>query len=129
MALAGCAGSTVDPWVGVYIGETSTEARDCDTGEPQTPEIDPTTVRLERDERGLFINGRCLLRLDELSDVSASVVPTRCDTSLGDGTPVRYEVLSGRARLSGDRLVLEWATDLTAPGVCFTASSRFEGYR
>lgn len=123
--LAGCA----DPWAGVYDGVTTTEARDCDTGEQLAPDVRDGTVRVERDDRGLFISGRCLLRLDELSDASATVVPTECDTTLEDGTPVHYEIVNGRAERSGDQLALMWATDLTSPGVCLFGSSTFEGSR
>lgn len=125
LLLAGCSS---DPWTGRYVGSTVTEARDCETGDPVTDAQD-VALRLERDEAGLFVNGRCLLRLDELSATSARVVPTSCDVASPSGTPTHTEIVEGRAQRDGDELALEYSARVTAPGVCLTASSVFVGVR
>lgn len=123
--LAGCSS---DPWPGRYVGSTVTEGEDCDTGEP-TSDAQDSTIRIERDAEGLFINGRCLLRLDELSDSSARVIPTSCDVASPSGTPSHVEIVEGRASLDGSELALEYSALVTQPGVCLTASSTFVGER
>lgn len=125
LALAGCA----DPWAGSYAGTEVSEARDCDTGERFGPFTNDTTVTIERGGDGLFINGRCLFTLDELSDRSAVFRASECDTTLEDGTPVHYELVSGRAELEGDRLVLMYAADIMTPGGCLFSSATFSGFR
>jgi hypothetical protein len=126
LLLAGCSGG--DPWPGRYIGSTVTEGEDCDTGEP-TSDAQDSTIRIERDAEGLFINGRCLLRLDELSNTSARVIPASCDVASPSGTPSHVEIVEGRAGLDGDELALEYSALVTQPGVCLTASSTFVGER
>jgi hypothetical protein len=123
----GCAAA--DPWPGRYQGTSVSEARDCDTGEPYD-NAQEITVTVERGtDGGLFVNGRCLIELEELSAMSARVDPTACDVASDDGTPLRVRVIEGRAGLVGDRLALEYSAETVGPGVCLTALVTFEGDR
>lgn len=126
LLLVGCGG---DPWVGHYEGTQMTEARTC-AGDPLDPTATDISVRIERDEDGLFINGRCLIRLDELTATSARVIATRCDAAAPDGTPLTLHVVSGRAERTGDELALEYSAEVTdTAGTCVTALTTFVGYR
>jgi hypothetical protein len=123
--LAGCSG---DPWVGSYDGTSFTEGRSC-AGVPFDPASSDVTVSVQRDDTGLFVNGRCLIRLEELSDTEARVVPTTCDTTLDDGTPATVEIVNGRASLDGDEFALEYSSALETPEECATATTMFVGTR
>lgn len=125
LLLAGCSS---DPWPGRYVGTSMGEASDCDTGETFTSAQD-ITVNVERDGAGLFINGRCLIRLDELSDRSARVIPASCDIASADGTPTHIEIVSGRAELDGGELLLEYSGQVTSAGVCLTSLTSIVAYR
>jgi hypothetical protein len=124
--LAGC-GS--DPWPGRYVGSSVTASRECETGETAPDDVQNVEIAIERDADGLFVNGRCLVRLEELSSTSARVIPSSCDFSSPSGTPTHLEIVSGRATLDGPELSLEYSAQLTQPGVCLTASTLFVGER
>jgi hypothetical protein len=126
VTISACA--TPDPWPGTYEGETTTEARDCTSGAPYD-DTQPQTVVIERGSAGLFISGRCLIELVELSERSARVEPISCDYALDDGAPVHVEIVEGRATLSGGHLALEYSSEVTSPGACLTALSMFSGDR
>lgn len=126
LLLAACSES--DPWVGRYEGASVTEGRDC-AGTPIEPDAREVTVRIQRDDIGLFVSGTCLIRLTELSDISARVDPTSCDTTLDNGTPARFDIVNGRAELDGDELALEYSASIETPEDCATATSMFVGTR
>lgn len=126
--LAGCAANT-DPWPGVYVGEVTTNATDCDTGDAYAPDVQSIDITIERDGSALVIAGRCLIRLNDTSSRNASIVPLVCNYAADDGTAVTQTVVSGRAQLNGDALDVEYSSQVEAGGVCLTALSRFEGRR
>lgn len=129
LALLPLAGCSSDPWPGRYVGSSVTASRECETGETAPDDVQDVAIVIERDSDGLFINGRCLIRLDELSSTSARIVATSCDFASPSGTPTHLDIVSGRADLDGSELSLEYSAQLTQPGVCLTASTTFVGER
>lgn len=120
LMVAGCA--TADPWPGAYDGTSETAAVDCTTGEPTSaPRILDIAIAIERGDRGLFIADDCPIFLDALSDGYAEVLPTACDTSRDDGTPVHIEIVSGSLSLDGDVLTGSYTADATSGTRCVSA--------
>jgi len=126
LLLGACAG---DPWPGVYDGTVTTEGSTCD-GALLDPDTKVIAVRVERGMAGLFINGTCLLTLQELSSTSARVRPTTCESVVGDELS-RFTVIEGRAQLAGSRLGLEYTVrvESLASSGCVEALATFEGTR
>lgn len=128
LLVVGCAR---DPWDGTWDGTSVSDGRDCETGEPiSAPVVQSNSVTIiRRSERGLAINGGCFFTLEELSDEQARFDATECDTTLDDGTPIHYRLITGRASLDGDELTIETDVDLRSPTVCLFATSTFIGTR
>lgn len=127
----GCAGSSADAWTGEYAVTVVEDLWLCeDPSAPPTHSESAHTIAILRDERGLYVDGRCRVGLTVDSDTHARIVPFSCEAVLSTGDRVTVEWLNGRYDLDGARIHGEQQYTIHfADGSCLNGTATTTGMR
>lgn len=129
LAVAGCAGSPEDAFVGRYEG-----TYDCngafDDGTPYSEGPADQSIRIDRALDGsIFIAGSCSIPLEVVSARRAEVAPTSGNSTLSDGTPAVIYIDGGVVEHNGaGRLVYSIRFIIDGPEWTVSTTCTFDGY-
>ncbi|WP_236518680.1 hypothetical protein [Sandaracinus amylolyticus] len=132
LPLTGCAEppEPSDVWLGAYDVTFTERVTPCDgEGEESDEVTTETTLQIDRDAMGVFIDGACRIDLYVRTETYASTARTHCLVTDPEGRSAQFELTTGTLVLDDDFISGDWRYRAQVENTCVNGHATFEGFR